>query len=424
MREFVPFLVFFFLFTPNIHAQQRSIKIQPKDRSRIALLIGNSDYKKFLKNPSNDVKAVRDKLKKLGFKVYLHENCSKRDMKRAIDQFGEKLKGQDVGLFFYAGHGVQTNNHNYLIPVNVELNSENEAEYECVRADRILARMEDAGKQINIVILDACRNNPFEKRWRGATRGNGLAFMNAPHGSLIAYSTPPGQTAQDGVGTHSPYTNALLEHIATPDITVLEMFQKVRSSVMLQSKGKQVPWESTSLTRSFYFSTADPNRQRSEETIQLQQALIEKLKADLKGGKSETSPYSDFDVIEFDGDFILFANGIVRQLETDLEWFANPGKRMNYKDANEWAENLEVDGRSWRLPTSNELETLIRQGKSWAYLPSILNKDKRILSIFWTNKKLDSHFVEAFFWRSRNRKKIRKEWAEEINVFAVRHYQE
>ena len=126
-------------------------------------------------------------------------------------------------------------------------------EYDCVRADRVLAKMEAAGSDTNIVILDACRDNPFERSWRRSGKGGGLAFMNAPSGSLIAYATSPGQTAADGAGANGIYTGALLEHIQTQGISILQMFQRVRSDVMNRTGDHQVPWESTSLRGDFFF---------------------------------------------------------------------------------------------------------------------------------------------------------------------------
>ena len=230
--------------------------LQAKQEQRLALLIGNSHYQHggSLPNPVNDVRAIKRALEGLGFTVMKYEDCTQKTMKRAMDIFGNKLKGKDVGLFFYAGHGVQVRGNNYLLPVDAKLNNENDAEYDCVRADRVLAKMEKAGSRTNIVILDACRDNPFERSWRRGTEGTGLAFMNAPSGSLIAYSTAPGKTALDGRGKNSPYTSALLQHIKTPDITVLQMFQKVRSTVMGWSKNKQTPWEATSLKGDFYLN--------------------------------------------------------------------------------------------------------------------------------------------------------------------------
>ena len=248
---------------------------------RLALLIGNSHYTHggSLPNPVNDVRAMAKVLEGLGFTVLKYENCSQKSMKRAMDRFGRRLKGKDVGLFFYAGHGVQVNGHNYLLPVDAKLDGENDAEYDCVRAGRILAKMEAAGSRTNIVILDACRDNPFERSWRRGEKGSGLAFMNAPSGSLIAYSTAPGKTALDGGGRNSPYTSALLKNIETPNITVLQMFQRVRATVMRQSDKKQIPWESTSLRGDFYFK--EGRSINVEDKVNEKPAIIETDKARL-----------------------------------------------------------------------------------------------------------------------------------------------
>ena len=226
------------------------------NEKRLALVIGNADYEfgGTLANPENDAKAMAQALRNIGFEVSEYTNANQKDIKKAIDEFGKKLKLYDVGLFFYAGHGVQVKGSNYLVPVDANLSSENDVEYDCVNAERVLANMEDAGSKVNIVVLDACRNNPFERSWTRSTQGKGLAFMNAPSGSLIAYATSPGTTASDGSGKNGLYTSALLKHLATPNITILEMFQQVRSTVMKESHDMQVPWESTSLKGNFYFA--------------------------------------------------------------------------------------------------------------------------------------------------------------------------
>jgi hypothetical protein len=233
-----------------------SADLLAKQEQRLALLIGNSNYTHggSLPNPVNDVRAMKEALEGLGFTVMKFENCSQKTMKWAMDDFGRKLKGHDVGLFFYAGHGVRVKGNNFLLPIDAKLDNENDAEYDCVRADRVLAKMETAGSRTNIVILDACRDNPFVRSWRRGTGGGGLEFMNAPSGSLIAYSTAPGKTALDGDSKNSPYSSALLQHINTPNTTVIEMFQAVRSTVIANSEGSQIPWESTSLRGNFYFN--------------------------------------------------------------------------------------------------------------------------------------------------------------------------
>ncbi|MCK5145220.1 caspase family protein [bacterium] len=222
---------------------------------RLALVIGNARYSHggSLRNPVNDARAMKVALELLGFTVLVHENCDQKAMKRAMDEFGKLLEGHAVGLFFYAGHGIQVNGHNYLVPVDASLNNQNDVEYDCVRAGRLLAKMESAGTQTNIVILDACRDNPFERSWSRSARGKGLAFMDAPSGSLIAYATSPGTTAADGSGSNGVYTSAILQYIHTPGITIEELFKRVRRQVKQQSGDKQTPWESTSLEGNFYF---------------------------------------------------------------------------------------------------------------------------------------------------------------------------
>lgn len=242
-------------YQPESENQNITDKQDNANEKRLALVIGNAAYEfgGKLANPENDARAIAEALRKTGFEVMQYTNLSQKDIKKAIDEFGEKLQSYDVGLFFYAGHGVQVKGSNYLVPIDANVNSESDVEYDCVNAERVLARMEDAGSSVNIVILDACRNNPFERSWTRSTQGKGLAFMNAPSGSLIAYATSPGTTASDGSGNNGLYTSAILKHLATPGISILEMFQRVRATVMEESGDRQVPWESTSLRGNFYF---------------------------------------------------------------------------------------------------------------------------------------------------------------------------
>jgi len=299
-----------------------------------------------------------------------------------MDKFGGKLKGKHVGLFFYAGHGVQVKGHNYLIPTDAKLDNENDAEYDCVKAGRILAKMETAGTRTNIVILDACRDNPFERSWRRGTEGTGLAFMNAPSGSLIAYSTAPGKTALDGRGKNSPYTSALLKHIDSPNITVLQMFQRVRSTVMDGSEYKQTPWESTSLRGDFYFTTKGKDNRFSEEQASLARERREfeqaKLEFERKRKESQRKQIevasvpqkpsysrpssSTSNITNRDGIYVAYANGIVRDTNTGLEWKAGPDKDTNWNEARSWVQSLNLDGGGWRMPTTDELKTLYKKG--------------------------------------------------------------
>ena len=226
-----------------------------QNEKRLALLIGNSDYiyGGTLSNPVNDVRAMAEALQKVGFEVLKYENLTQKEMKKAIDNFGVKLYGYDVGLFYYAGHGIQSDGFNYLIPVESQLMAYEDVEYDCVRADRILGKMEYASTNVNVLILDACRDNPFERKWSRSAAGKGLAFMDAPSGSIIAYATSPGKTAADGSGKNGLYTEALLKYIQRGGLQIEEVFKNVRKEVEQRSSGNQTPWESTSLKGYFYF---------------------------------------------------------------------------------------------------------------------------------------------------------------------------
>jgi len=239
------FVITLLLFCLSANSQKR----------RLALVIGNANYTmNILANPVNDAMEMEILLKSSGFQVKRYTDLDQSAMKKAIDEFGSTLNSSEVGLFFYAGHGIQANGRNYLIPVDASLKTENDVEYNCVDAGRILAKMEDAGTKTNIVILDACRDNPFERSWSRKSTGQGLAFMDAPMGSLIAYSTSPGKTASDGSGKNSPYTSAIIQYMKLPNVKIEDFFKLVRVKVRENTNGKQVPWESTSLEGDFYFN--------------------------------------------------------------------------------------------------------------------------------------------------------------------------
>jgi hypothetical protein len=241
----------------DIEAKQvQAAMATAKKETKLALVIGCSNYEfaGILGNPMNDGNAMESKLQVLGFDVLKILNPSQKQLKIGIDTFGDKLRNYDIGLFYFAGHGVQVKGLNYLIPVDANLRSEIMVEYDCVEAERILRYMEDSKSKINIVILDACRNNPFERSWGRGIGQRGLATMNAPKGSLIAYSTSPGKTASDGDDENGLYTKSLLNYIDEKQTTITAMFQKVRLDVIKKSKNEQVPWESTSLTADFYFN--------------------------------------------------------------------------------------------------------------------------------------------------------------------------
>ncbi len=242
--------------------------------TRIALVIGNSDYSSGpLPNPANDAKLVGEALTSLGFDVIARRNADQTTMKRAIQEFGSRLEKAGpsaVGLFYYAGHGMQLSGRNYLIPTTARIEREGDVEIEAVSADWVIEQMRYARNRLNIVILDACRNNPFTRSMRSVDHG--LATMEAPAGILIAYSTAPGAVAADGSGRNSPYTEALTHAIREMHEPVEQVFKRVRVGVMSVTAGKQVPWESSSLTGDFYF--AAPNKVAPETASALASGAV------------------------------------------------------------------------------------------------------------------------------------------------------
>lgn len=225
---------------------------------RVALVIGNGKYLNAgeLGNPANDARLMADTLRQVGFEVIERIDADQKIMKRAIKDFGDALNaaGNDaVGLFYYAGHGVQVGRTNYLIPVNVDIKDEGDVEIEAVSADVVQRNMAFAGNRMNIIIMDACRNNPFKRSFRSAAQG--LAKMEATAGTLIAYATAPGAVAADGKGRNSPYTEALSRALRIPGIAVERVFKEVRNQVVSVTNGQQVPWESSSLTGADFFFT-------------------------------------------------------------------------------------------------------------------------------------------------------------------------
>jgi PQQ-dependent catabolism-associated CXXCW motif protein len=219
---------------------------------RVALVVGNSSYLIGpLKNPVNDAEDMAKLLPTLGFRVILLRNATQQQMVEAINAFGQELRNGGVGLFYFAGHGVQSRGRNYLVPVNARIEAESQLEFDTVDANRVLAAMDDAGNRVNLVILDACRDNPFARSFRSASHG--LAQMEAAQGTYIAFATGPGSVAADGTGRNGLYTQYLLQSLRQPISDIDKVFRRVTAEVARATGGKQVPWVSSSLTGDFSF---------------------------------------------------------------------------------------------------------------------------------------------------------------------------
>jgi len=229
-----------------------SVSLFSQDEKRLALVIGNANYDKGeLKNPVNDARLIASTLDSLDFEVLLHENLeTRRDMTAAIRDFGIKLPEYDVSFIYYAGHGIQINSENFLLPTKEIFELEIDVEDYGVSVQRILKYIETNDKEkINILVIDACRDNPFESNWNAtrSLKGGGLAKINPPTGSIIAFSTDSGNTAPDGDGENSVYTTALSKNLLKGGIAIEQVFKYVREDVLTETNGLQKPIENNTL---------------------------------------------------------------------------------------------------------------------------------------------------------------------------------
>lgn len=355
------------IFTPLI-GRTAGTAISGENRGH-ALIVGNSRYQLIapLSNPANDATDIAATLETLGFEVTLKIDATQRTMENEILQFGRKLRKGGVGLFYFAGHGIQIAGRNYLIPIDANVDSESDIKFETVDAGRILGKMEDAGNGINIIILDACRNNPFKSKFRAMKEG--LAKMEAPTGSILAYSTAPGSVAADGDGRNGLYTSKLLKYIKKKGLSIEDCFKKVRIEVMEASAKSQVPWESSSLTINFYFASqkkAEGKKEVPRPSEEIEILYWESIK-DSKDVKLYQSYIDEFP----DGSFVKLAMIYLEKYRTkndaDAEKrISKEGKKVVIKDA---------PSNKKRIPYKKNGKTTKNKNIKIAFLPSKFKKD-------------------------------------------------
>ncbi|MEO5755874.1 MAG: caspase domain-containing protein [Mesorhizobium sp.] len=261
---------------------------------RVALVIGNGTYDEAgtLANPVNDALDIADKLRAIGFEVIEGNDLGKRELERKIGAFSDALQGAGVGLFYYAGHGLQVEGRNFIVPVDARLDMPVKLQLEAVPIDEVLDIMEQQTK-VSLVFLDACRNNPFARSLsrntasRSATALAGLAQFDSTRGSFIAFSTAPGAVAMDGTGRNSPFAAALLRHIAEPGQSINDMMIAVRRDVVSETRESQRPWEQGSLLERFEFvpdgQPAPPPKPAAAPAPASQVAALERSVGDDKG---------------------------------------------------------------------------------------------------------------------------------------------
>jgi len=234
---------------------RNGMQAPPPADQRVALVIGNSNYQTApkLTNPGNDAQSMAQLLNSAGFEVTQATDLTRSDMVRVVQDFSNRVAARGPGtvaMVYYAGHGVQVAGENYLLPVDAKISSPSDLEGNSLRLVDVMGTLESIPSRMRIVVLDACRNNPFPEV---NDTGRGLAIVDAPRGSIVGYSTAPGMEAADGNGNHSPYTSAFLNVAREPNLPIEQLFKRVRLEVNNTTDGRQTPWESSSLTSDFYF---------------------------------------------------------------------------------------------------------------------------------------------------------------------------
>lgn len=234
-----------------------SVENSKLTRKLTALAIGNSAYPgAALSNPVNDAEDISAALAALGFSVVKLTDARIEEVDRAISSFRDNLNSNDVGLFYFAGHGMQIAGENYITAVDTKFADETSAKYSSYPLNQLIDVMAGCSNSTNLIILDACRNNPYVRAWNRDASVNGLAPVFTPKGTLIAFATSPGETAADGVGRNGSYTESLLRHINTPDVPIEDVFKRTRNTLSVITSGKQTSWEHTSLTGDFVFNAS------------------------------------------------------------------------------------------------------------------------------------------------------------------------
>ena len=235
----------------RIESQKVQPQIAPDNRRRLALVIGNDNYSSMpvLSNAVNDSNAMNDALRQANFEVMSYKNLNKRGMEEALYNFTQKLGKDDVGMFYFAGHGVQANSKNFLIPVAENVKKSADVQFEGIDVNRVMAYLQDSKNSLNIVVLDACRSSLPERG--GMSRG--LTVTEAPQGSIVAYATAPGKAASDGDVGNSPFTKNLVRVMQRKGLKIEDVFKEVRVAVSRETNGEQVPQEVSQLVGDFYF---------------------------------------------------------------------------------------------------------------------------------------------------------------------------
>lgn len=344
--------------------------VNSSKEKRVALVIGNSEYDNSpLKNPVNDAREINKVLKEAGFEILMGLNTNKIELESLIRQFGEKIRDGAVGLFYYSGHGVLIKGKNYLLPIGFKVNDEADIKYESIDMQLLFEEMEESNNKLNIVIIDACRNNPFKAKFRSISDGFGA--VNAPSGSIICYSTSPGGSASDGAGNNGLYTKSLLKFMQVPGLEISDLFRQVRAEVKKESNGEQIPWEVSSLDSSFSFF---PNKEIKSATEPSAPAAVKQ--SDVKvTGPSEAieiefwnSIKASKDINDFKvyltkfptGSFVELANNRISTLTEPKVAITNPTREVEVLNVGDF---VRIPAGEMEMTASNPADPKVKSNK-------------------------------------------------------------
>lgn len=340
--------------------------------SRAALIIGNGDYNAGrLKNSVNDAKEISKVLKNLKFDVTSYYNLNRREILKAVENFKRKTKNIDTVLFYYSGHGIQLESKNYLVPIGADLSSEIDAASDSVKIDRVIGKIAETPRKNNIIILDACRDNPFYKKYKTSEKGLTSNFGKVVN-TLIAFATSPGEVALDD----NSYTKTLIKYLKLPGFKIEEILKFTRREVAEKTGGKQIPWDSSSLTFSFY-----PGGNLVSHAAS--------FKEEKSGYQAEHKSNSRF---------VDNNDGTITDNKTGLMWSKTTSKsKMSWEDAKTYCDVLNKGGYDdWRLPTKNELLLLVNKDFGEPAINTVYFPDTEKAE-YWTDTiKFGFHYV--FFW--------------------------
>lgn len=373
------------------------------NEQRVALVIGNADYQGVLaklSNTVNDSRAMKDILKQRGFDVVYVEDGTKKEIKKSLNIFYKKISTGGVGLLYFSGHGLELDGKNYLVPVDADIKEKSDTEYEAVCINKVTDRLKNIGNRLNIVILDACRNDPFSR----AVGTGGLAKME-PIGLFVSYATGAGSVSSDGkAGGHGLFTKYLIENINKP-MGLQNVFQKTREEVYEASNHKQFPAIYNQIVKGdFYFTPPSSIGKNEEVKVEKEKLIIKEEKPKIEKDKSiEEKPkvknnnHWNSKIFNGQRSYSQNSENTVKDNYTNLIWTKNADIKKSWSDAVKYCKSLSLDNyTNWDLPTKKELQYLTDTSKFAPVIDTKYFNVPRDITHHWTKTTFEADNSKAF----------------------------